>query len=54
MDNPKNLTIVSGFASMETAIAFRDNPDLRDAMGRAGVVGHPRIELYEEIESVQY
>jgi hypothetical protein len=54
VDDPKNLTIVSGFASMETAIAFRDNPDLKDAMGRAGVVGHPRIELYEEIESVQY
>jgi hypothetical protein len=54
VDDPNNITIVSGFASADTAIAFRDNPGLKEAMGRAGVVGHPRFELYEEVESVQY
>ncbi len=54
VDDPNNITVVSGFSSVDTATAFRDNPALKDAMGRAGVVGHPRIELYEEVESVQY
>ncbi len=30
------------------------NPDLKDAMGRAGVPGPPRIEIFDEVEAVQY
>lgn len=54
VDNPNNITVVAGFESLEAATAFRDNPDLKDAMGRAGVAGVPRIELFNEVESVQY
>jgi hypothetical protein len=31
-----------------------ESPDLKAAMDRAGVTGAPRIEVYEEAESVQY
>ena len=54
VDNPDNITVVAGFESQEAATAFRDNPDLKDAMGRAGVTGPPRIEIFDEVESVQY
>jgi len=52
VDEPNNITIEAGFESADAAKAFRDDPGLRDAMGRAGVVGHPRIEIFEEIEAV--
>lgn len=54
VDNPNNITVVAGFESLEAATAFRDNPDFKDAMGRAGVASVPRIELFNEVESVQY
>jgi len=40
----------------DAAIAFRDNPDLKDAMGRAGVMRTHRAEIFNELESspVQY
>lgn len=54
VDNPNNIAVVSGFESLNAATAFRDNPDLKDAMGRAGVASVPRIEIFNEVESVQY
>ncbi len=54
LDSPNTIAVVSGFSDAETAHAFVANPDLKDAMGRAGVVGEPRFEFYEEVESVQY
>ena len=54
VDNPNNITVVAGFESADAASAFASNPDLKDAMQRAGVTGAPRIEIYEEVESVQY
>lgn len=53
-DNPNNITVVSGFESLDAATAFRDNPDLKDAIGRAGVASVPRVEISNEVESVQY
>lgn len=54
VDNPNNITVLAGFATTEAARAFADNPDLKKAMDRAGVTGTPRIEIYDEVESVQY
>lgn len=54
VDNPNNITVVAGFATLDAAIAFRDDPDLKEAMGRAGVVSPPRIEIFDEVEAVQY
>ena len=54
VDSPDTIAVISGFSDLDTAQAFFANPDLADAMKRAGVVGEPRIELYEELEAVQY
>ena len=54
VDNPNNITVVAGFETLQAVLDFRDNPDLKDAMGRAGVTSAPRIELYEEVEAVKY
>ena len=54
VDNPNNITVVAGFESADAASAFANSPDLKDAMQRAGVTSAPRIEIYEEVESVQY
>ena len=54
VDHPNNITVVAGFETLQAALDFRDNPDLKDAMGRGGVTSAPRIELYEEVEAVKY
>jgi len=51
IDNPNNITIICGWDTVDAAVAFRDNPDLRDAMGSAGVIGAPRFEISEEVDS---
>lgn len=54
VDNHNNITVVAGFETLDAALGFRDNPDLKDAMGRAGVTSVPRFEIFEEVENVQY
>ena len=54
VDDPNNITVVMGFQSPDAARAFVENPDLKKAMGRAGVTSAPRVELYEEVEANQY
>lgn len=54
VDDPNNITVVHGFETVEAAIAFRDNPELKAAMQRAGVTSSPRIEIFDEVEAVQY
>ena len=52
--DPNMILVVAGFETAADAQAFRANPGLADAMKRSGIVGEPRIELYEEVESVLY
>ena len=52
--NPNMITVVAGFETLAAAEAAMNSSDLKDAMKEAGVTGEPRIELYEEIEAVQY
>ncbi len=52
VDDPNTITVVAGFESLEKARGFLDNPELKEAMERAGVSGEPRIELYEEVEAI--
>lgn len=42
-DDPNNITVTHDFASLEAAHAFAASPELKDPMGRAGVVGAPDI-----------
>jgi hypothetical protein len=46
------VTVVAGFDTLELAKAFLNNPDLKVRMTEAGVVGSPRIEINEEVESI--
>ena len=48
-DDPNELTGMHWFASVDEAHAFANDPDLRDAMDRAGVIGPPRIEISLEV-----
>ncbi|MFQ5555058.1 MAG: cyclase [Acidimicrobiia bacterium] len=52
VDDPNVVAVVAGFASLDAAKAFLDNPDLKTKMGEAGVIGAPRIELYEEVDVI--
>ncbi len=54
VDDPNLVAVVAGFESVEAAKRMIDNPDLKADMDRAGVTAAPRIEIYEESESVQY
>jgi heme-degrading monooxygenase HmoA len=50
VDDPNIVTVVSGFDTLEGAKAFINDPNLKAKMNEAGVVGTPRIEIYEEVE----
>jgi len=52
--DPTMITVVAGFETEAQARAFGANPALADAMKRSGIIGEPRIELYEEVEYIQY
>lgn len=54
VSDPNTIAVVAGFESVDAATAFVSNPDLKAAMDRAGVTGDPRIEMYEQVETVQY
>ncbi len=54
VSDPNTLTVVAGFESLEKAEAFAANPELADTMDKAGVVGEPRIQIYEQAEFVEY
>lgn len=54
VENPNNITVVAGFETTEGARAFVADETLKDAMRRAGVTSAPRIEIFEELEAVQY
>jgi hypothetical protein len=45
--DPNNVLVLHHFATTTQAEAFLTSPELQDAMQRAGVQGHPRIEVYE-------
>lgn len=51
VDDPDTVLVVAGFRSADDARAFQTNPTLKEKMQAAGVVGAPRFELYEELET---
>ncbi len=54
VENPNSITVVHGFESPAAAQAFVADPDLADAMKKAGVTGAPRVEIYDEVEAAVY
>ena len=47
-DNKNDVFVIHRFPSLETAEAFAGSGELKEAMGRAGVTGAPRIEIATE------
>ena len=52
VEDPNLVTVVAGFDTLELAKTFLNNPNLKAKMTEAGIVGSPRIELNEEVESI--
>jgi len=52
VDDPNTVAVVAGFETLEAANAFLGSPELKAKMEEAGVVGEPRIEIYEEVEAI--
>ena len=52
VDDPSLVTVVAGFETLELAKAFVNHPNLKAKMTEAGVLGSPRIEINEEVESI--
>lgn len=52
--DPNTLTVVAGFESLEEAETFAADPKLAETMDMGGVVGEPRVEIYEQAEFVEY
>ncbi|HUY20703.1 MAG TPA: antibiotic biosynthesis monooxygenase [Acidimicrobiales bacterium] len=46
--DPNEVMVLTYWPDLAAAHAFRDDPSLPAAMGRGGIVGAPRIEVYEE------
>lgn len=47
-EDPNEVLVLTYWPSIAEARAFASDPSLAETMGRAGVVGAPRIEFYEE------
>jgi hypothetical protein len=43
------LSVTHDFPTAEQASSFAQDPGLREAMGRAGVEGAPRIEIFTDV-----
>lgn len=52
VDDPNVVTVVAGFDTLELAKTFINDPNLKARMTEAGVLGVPRIEFNEEVESI--
>jgi len=48
-DNKNTVIVLHHFDTLEDARAFAANPALAEAMKNGGVIGHPRIEIFEVI-----
>jgi len=47
-DNGEDVFVLHRFPTLAQAQAYAGSPELREAMGRAGVKGAPRIEIAVE------
>jgi hypothetical protein len=45
--DPNDVVAIHEFPTVDQATAFSNDPSLKEAMGRGGVAGPPRIEIFE-------
>ena len=50
VDDPSEQVIITEWPDIEHAKAFVASPDLREAMGRGGVMGMPDVVFLEETD----
>ncbi|HEX5502800.1 MAG TPA: hypothetical protein VFW96_09260, partial [Thermomicrobiales bacterium] len=48
--NPNELVLLFEYADLAKLEEFASSPDLREAMGRAGVVGPPDVTLLDLVD----
>jgi hypothetical protein len=48
-DDGNELLVTHDFPTAEQAGSFAHDPGLREAMGRAGVEGAPRVEIFTDV-----
>ncbi len=49
VDNPNKVTIVGEFPNPEAAKTFMDNPALKTAMEKGGVMGMPDVKMLNKV-----
>ncbi len=52
LDDDKTVIVVAGFDTLDALNGFVADPRIDDASKRAGIVGEPRIEIYQEVEVI--
>ena len=53
-ESGNDVTAITSWESRERAEEFAKDPSLREAMERGGVVGEPRMQWVETVETVSY
>lgn len=48
LDNPNDVLVIHDFETAAAAEAFLAKPDLKEAMTMLGVVGEPKIALFQQ------
>jgi hypothetical protein len=54
VNNDGVVIITHDFDDLDSALAFANSEDLKDAMGRAGVAGPPEFWFGEELERTDH
>jgi quinol monooxygenase YgiN len=53
-DDPNDVTVITSWPSRERAEEFLQDPSLREAMERGGVVSEPRVTWADRVETSAY
>ena len=53
-EDPNTLVIVNEFGTLDGALAFMQDPSLKEAMSRAGVDSEPSVWVVDEVERASY
>jgi heme-degrading monooxygenase HmoA len=53
-ENGNDVTVVTSWEALDGAQEFAKDPSLREAMERGGVVGEPRVQPVDAVETVAY
>ena len=48
------VTVAIDFPDRASAGAFAEDPTLREAMSKAGVIGAPQVDIMDAVESLTY